>query len=93
MFLLMLDGEQYKAPLQQPANILDRGTGTGIWVLNFGSIHPNSHALGLDLAPNQAFWTFSNVEFHTNDLEQDWTFPEDYFDYIRTRMVGTRVKD
>lgn len=55
--LLVLGGELYKAPLQSdPHNVLDCGTGTGIWALDFGSIHPGSSVIGVDLAPNQPTW-------------------------------------
>ncbi|TGZ78004.1 S-adenosyl-L-methionine-dependent methyltransferase [Ascodesmis nigricans] len=89
-----LDGELHKAPIEgDPCNVLDCGTGTGIWALDFGTIHPGSHVIGVDLAPNQPAWTYPNVEFHTDDLEKEWTFQKNHFNYIHSRMVGTAIRD
>lgn len=35
IFLSLLGGKLYKAPLDKPQRVLDVGTGTGIWVLDF----------------------------------------------------------
>ncbi|TGZ76991.1 S-adenosyl-L-methionine-dependent methyltransferase [Ascodesmis nigricans] len=94
MGLLTLDGDLYRAPIVgDPANVLDCGTGTGIWALDFGNQHPGSRVIGVDLAPNQPSWTYPNVEFETDDLEKEWTFKKNYFDYIHSRTLGTAIKD
>ena len=35
MFLLLLGGKLYIAPLENPQKVLDVGTGTGIWAIDF----------------------------------------------------------
>ena len=35
MFLLLLGGKLYTAPLENPQKVLDVGTGTGIWAIDF----------------------------------------------------------
>jgi len=35
MFLQLLGGKLYSAPLQNPQHVLDVGTGTGIWATDF----------------------------------------------------------
>ena len=35
IFLLLKNGQLYTAPLDKPQNVLDIGTGTGIWALDF----------------------------------------------------------
>ena len=35
IFLQILGGKLYAAPLQKPQRVLDVGTGTGIWALDF----------------------------------------------------------
>ena len=35
MFLLILGGDLYTAPLNKPQHVLDVGTGTGIWAIDF----------------------------------------------------------
>ncbi|TGZ83490.1 S-adenosyl-L-methionine-dependent methyltransferase [Ascodesmis nigricans] len=94
MALVILDGELHKAPIKgDPHNVLDCGTGTGIWALDFGSIHPGSHVIGVDLAPNQPSWTYPNVVFENDDLEKEWTYKKNHFDFIHSRMVGSAIKD
>lgn len=35
MFLLLLGGRLYSAPLENTRKVLDIGTGTGIWAIDF----------------------------------------------------------
>lgn len=35
MFLLILGGKLHTAPLENPQKVLDVGTGTGIWAIDF----------------------------------------------------------
>ena len=35
IFGLFLDGKLYEAPLDKPQRVLDLGTGTGIWAVEF----------------------------------------------------------
>ncbi|KAF1953458.1 S-adenosyl-L-methionine-dependent methyltransferase [Byssothecium circinans] len=90
IFLLMLDGKLYNAPLQNPRRVLDIGTGTGIWAIDFGDAHPGAEVFGTDLSPIQPSWVPPNVKFYIDDLESDWVYaPEEHFDYIHVReMVG-----
>lgn len=39
-----------------PHNVLDAGTGTGIWALDFGEVHTGSQVIGVDLMPIQPSW-------------------------------------
>ncbi|TGZ76986.1 S-adenosyl-L-methionine-dependent methyltransferase [Ascodesmis nigricans] len=94
MGLLTLDGELYSAPItESPHNVLDCGTGTGIWALEFGNMHTESNVIGVDLAPNQPAWTYPNVSFETDDLEKEWTYKKNHFNYIHSRTLGTAIKD
>ncbi|KAJ0372402.1 hypothetical protein COL154_000126 [Colletotrichum chrysophilum] len=34
--------------------VLDLGTGTGLWTIDFGDVHPNAEVLGVDLSPPAA---------------------------------------
>lgn len=93
--LLVLAGALHLSPLgeEDPHNVLDCGTGTGIWALDFGETHPGSRVIGVDLAPIQPSWTYNNVSFEVDDLERDWTYRPDFFNFIHSRMVGTSIKD
>lgn len=35
IYLLLLGGELYLAPIKNPQRVLDLGTGTGIWAIQF----------------------------------------------------------
>jgi SAM-dependent methyltransferase len=90
IFLLILDGKLYNAPLQAPRRVLDIGTGTGIWAIDFGDAFPGAEVFGTDLSPIQPSWVPPNVKFYIDDLESDWIYPpEEHFDFIHVReMVG-----
>jgi methylase of polypeptide subunit release factors len=60
LFLLTLDGKLYNAPIQDlPGglhNVLDIGTGTGIWAIDFGkSPNHHSHVCLLTIVPASEF--------------------------------------
>ncbi|TGZ77453.1 S-adenosyl-L-methionine-dependent methyltransferase [Ascodesmis nigricans] len=91
--LLTLGGDLHKAPIQgDPLNVLDCGTGTGIWALDFGDLHKGSRVLGVDLIPNQPTWTFPNVTFEIDDVEKPWTYSQ-RFDFIHSRHLATSIRD
>ena len=46
---LIAKNELYKAPIQSPHRVLDLGTGTGIWAIDYADEHPEAEVVGLDL--------------------------------------------
>jgi tRNA G46 methylase TrmB len=55
-FLLTLEGWLYSAPIPKEQilhRVLDVGTGTGIWAVDFADEHPETEVIGIDLSPNQ----------------------------------------
>ncbi|KAI0534218.1 S-adenosyl-L-methionine-dependent methyltransferase [Xylaria digitata] len=77
------------APIQEPARVLDFGTGTGAWAIEFAIQHPGSDVLGTDLSPIQPEYVPPNCRFEIDDIEDDWMFSSK-FDYIHGRhMVGS----
>ena len=60
------------APLHNPRNCLDVGTGTGIWAVEFADEYPECQVVGTDLSPGQPtmcvriFSCTSPEMFHTN---------------------------
>jgi len=93
MFTLMLSGRLHVAPLENPQRILDIGTGTGIWALDMADLYPEAEVIGVDLSPIQPGWVFPNVHFQVDDMEQDWTFADDSFDFIHIRTLCPAIKD
>ena len=94
VFLLMLGGRLHRAPLPAEVHrVLDYGTGTGIWALDFADEHPEAEVIGSDLSPIQPDWVPPNCKFYVDDVESEWTFgPHEAFDFIHGRtMCGSIV--
>lgn len=77
---------------KDPKRVLDIGTGTGIWAIDYADDHPEAHVLGIDLSPIQPNFVPPNVEFQIDDLEQPWNFGEK-FDFIYSRMMTASFAD
>jgi len=94
IFLLILDGKLYNAPVVDPKRVLDVGTGTGIWSLDFGDENPGCEVVGTDLSPIQPSWVPPNVKFYIDDAESDWVYPpEEHFDLIHLREMSGSIAD
>lgn len=95
IFRLMLGGALFRAPIgPSPGRVLDFGTGTGIWAIDFADEFPTSTVVGTDLSPIQPSWTPVNCKFYIDDAESDWTFrPEEHFDFIHGRGMGGSIAD
>ncbi|KAF3766531.1 S-adenosyl-L-methionine-dependent methyltransferase [Cryphonectria parasitica EP155] len=90
---LLLDGQLHRAPVVSPKNVLDVATGTGIWAIQFASLHPESNVVGTDLSLIQPDNAPPNVSFVKENSEKDeWIFPEP-FDFIFLRLVFTCFDD
>ncbi|KAH7374701.1 S-adenosyl-L-methionine-dependent methyltransferase [Plectosphaerella cucumerina] len=71
-------------------NVLDIGTGTGIWATDFGDEHPGAKVIGVDLSPIQSSFVPPNVTFQIDDIEEEWTFSHN-FDYIHSRFMNSSI--
>ncbi|KAF2183321.1 S-adenosyl-L-methionine-dependent methyltransferase [Zopfia rhizophila CBS 207.26] len=92
-FRLTLDGALYRAPIRKDVhNVLDIGTGTGIWAVEFAEEHPSAQVLGTDLSPIQPTEVPPNCSFLIDDCEKEWVF-HDQFDFIHTRAMVAAIKD
>lgn len=69
---LQLDGKLHLCPLDDPKEVLDLGTGTGIWCIDMADEYPDCQVLGTDLSPVQPNWAPPNCRFEVDDFEQDW---------------------
>lgn len=86
VFTLMMGGRLYLAPIGEPADVLDIGTGTGIWAKLFAQDHPNSRVIGTDISIIQPSENMPpNLSFVREDSEDTWIF-DHLFDYIHWRM-------
>ncbi|KAL5600824.1 hypothetical protein FOVSG1_006854 [Fusarium oxysporum f. sp. vasinfectum] len=51
--------------------VLDVGTGTGIWAIEFADDHPEAEVLGIDLSPIQPHLVPANLEFQIDDIDEE----------------------
>lgn len=82
----------YLAPVGRPNRVLDIGTGTGIWAIEFATEHPESDVLGTDLSPIQPEYVPPNCRFEVDDAEDEWVF-SDRFDFIHSRYMSGSISD
>ncbi|KAF7557754.1 hypothetical protein G7Z17_g366 [Cylindrodendrum hubeiense] len=94
VLLMNLENKLFVAPIgDNPARVLDVGTGTGIWAIDFADQFPGAKVIGTDLSPIQPSWVPPNVEFIIDDCTQDWTWPADHFDFVHLRGLYGSIPD
>ena len=59
----------------------------------FGEQYPSCEVTGIDLSPMQPSFVPPNVKFEIDNIEQEWTWPDDTFDYIHLRAMIGSIKD
>ncbi|KAH8684141.1 S-adenosyl-L-methionine-dependent methyltransferase [Ilyonectria robusta] len=96
LFLLTFDNKMHLSPAgsdgKKLRNVLDVGTGTGAWALDFADEHPETQVIGVDLSPIQGDFAPPNLNFQVDDLEEPWTFHVK-FDFIYSRMMTAGLAD
>ncbi|KAB8235638.1 class I SAM-dependent methyltransferase [Aspergillus alliaceus] len=92
IYRMVLKGELHAAPIKNPARVLDIGTGTGIWAIDFADEHPESEVIGNDLSPIQPSWVPPNLRFEVDDFEAPWSYSQP-FDYIHGRELEGFIRD
>ncbi|EFX06485.1 methyltransferase type 11 [Grosmannia clavigera kw1407] len=94
VLLLSTNNKLYFAPLKDDVHrVLDIGTGTGMWAIDFADDHPGAEVIGTDISPIQPIWVPPNTKFELEDFTQPWTFPENSFDYVHMRWLYGSVPD
>ncbi|KAK0745626.1 S-adenosyl-L-methionine-dependent methyltransferase, partial [Schizothecium vesticola] len=93
MMLQIHDNKLFRAPLKDPQNVLDVGTGTGIWAIDFAEQFPACTVTGTDLSPIQPTWVPPNCKFELDDATQAWTFPDNSLDFIHMRFLLGSIED
>ncbi|KLP14713.1 methyltransferase [Fusarium fujikuroi] len=56
LFTLTLGGKLFLSPIgdtKHLSRVLDAGTGTGVWAIDFADAHPETEVIGIDLSPIQ----------------------------------------
>ncbi|KXH67224.1 TAM domain methyltransferase [Colletotrichum salicis] len=90
IFLYTIGGRLGQAPScdkeARVRRVLDVGTGTGIWAMDFAELHPEADVYGVDLSPIQPEFTPPNIRSEIDDVDEDWTYSQP-FDYIHSRFM------
>ncbi|TDZ34602.1 Secondary metabolism regulator LAE1 [Colletotrichum spinosum] len=93
LFFITLNGKLGLAPPNeensQTKRVLDVGTGTGLWAIDYGELHEDAEVTGVDLTPPQAEVP-PNVTFEIDDIDEPWTYSQP-FDYIHSRMMTSSI--
>ncbi|KAF8851548.1 hypothetical protein BDZ45DRAFT_750574 [Acephala macrosclerotiorum] len=80
-------GNLRPAPLgDNPQNVLDVGTGTGIWAINFANEHHSARVLGTYLNSMHPASISTNCRFQVADAEEEWN-PPNRFDLNHGRSL------
>lgn len=96
LFLLTFENKLYLSPAGRDGhelkNVLDVGTGTGIWAVDFADEFPGTSVIGVDLSPIQSPFVPPNLTFQVDDVEEPWTWSVK-FDFIYSRMMTASLAD
>ncbi|KAH7129389.1 S-adenosyl-L-methionine-dependent methyltransferase [Dactylonectria estremocensis] len=93
IYSLVLQGKLHQAPIgNNPQRVLDLGTGTGIWAIDFADEYPSAEVIGTDLSPIQPDWTPPNCFFEVDDFQDDWVYKKP-FDFIHARELEGCIAD
>lgn len=91
---LLFDDKLFLAPIgDDPQRVLDVGTGTGIWAIDFADQFPSAEVIGFDISPIQPPWVPPNLRFEIDDAQLTWTYKRSYFDYIHIRNLHGGISD
>ncbi|KAL1993648.1 hypothetical protein VTN49DRAFT_2317 [Thermomyces lanuginosus] len=93
MCLVLLRQKLYLAPIKSPKRVIDLGTGTGMWAVDFADQHPEAEVIGCDLSPTQTPMVPPNVKFLVDDIESEWAYESNPFDYIHARNLAVSIRD
>jgi ubiquinone/menaquinone biosynthesis C-methylase UbiE len=80
------------APVNNPQYVLDIGTGTGIWAIEYAVANPSAIVIGSDLSAIQPDYVPPNCRFEVDDAEDTWAYSQK-FDYVHGRALFTCFKD
>ncbi|KKA25125.1 hypothetical protein T310_0830 [Rasamsonia emersonii CBS 393.64] len=91
--LMVMERKLFFAPIgPSPQRVIDLGTGTGIWAIDFADEYPSAEVIGNDLSPTQPSMVPPNLKFYVDDIESGWTY-ENPFDFIHARYLAASIKD
>lgn len=76
----------FRAPIEDPQDILDIGTGPGTWAIDAADKFPACEVHGVDLFPPPTVWVPPNCILEVEDVNDTWTWKKQ-FDLIHIRLL------
>jgi len=76
-----------------PQRVIDIGTGTGIWAIEFADEFPSAQVIGNDLSPTQPSSVPPNLQFYVDDVEDQWLYEDNPFDFVHVRFLAGSIRD
>lgn len=86
----------YATPIEQPRDILDVGTGTGLWAREMATLFPSARVVGLDVTVPPADERAEaggrevrppNYSFVAGNVLEGLPFPDASFDFVHMRLL------
>ncbi|KAJ4262867.1 hypothetical protein NW762_006480 [Fusarium torreyae] len=62
-------------------------------LIQFADEHPSAEVLGVDLSPIQPGFVPPNCKFEVDDINQEWTYPNDTYDFVHIRGLTGCIPD
>jgi SAM-dependent methyltransferase len=91
---MLLDGELTVMPITTShQQILDIGTGTGIWPIEMGEKYDFANITGIDESPIQPTWVPPNVHFQIDDVTKPWLQAPNSIDFVHIRTMAGCIRD
>lgn len=92
--MLTTQGRLHLAPVNpNPENILDIGTGTGIWAISMADTYPDAQVIGTDLSPIQPIWIPPNMIVEVDDAEDRWLYQPNSIDFVHVRFMFFGIRN
>ncbi|EEU45594.1 uncharacterized protein NECHADRAFT_93785 [Fusarium vanettenii 77-13-4] len=90
-YCALIGKKRHLAPITNPQKILDLGCGTGIWSIEMAEEYPAAEV-------RYHFclfihWVPPNCRFELDDIEREWTWKEDSFDFVFARDLLLAIRD
>ncbi len=87
----------YAAPIEDPRDILDVGSGTGRWAIEMAQQFRAARVIGMDVAPPPVDATAAadvrpaNFSFAQGNVLERVPFPDDNFDFVHQRFLTLAI--